>query len=332
MKCAIVYFSMTGNTEKIAKTIQKGVQAAAGNCDLLKVREIRAEALQKYDLVGLGSPVLGFVEAAPIAKIITNMRGMAGKHAFAFGTHGTRVEFFFPSIVTKLMAKGLVVIGMYNCYADVKMAGMVHPYPTARHPDEIDLREAEAFGREMVERSERVTKGETELIPRLPDWSEYDLEEYKRKRAIIEIEWGSTIESSKRGFQMLKLTFHKEDCNECGLCMKKCPVNCIDISRTPQIDEKTCISCGACADICPTEAITREWGDEYGKIEEMLAERGLPSGAGGKPPVGKIPARPMVDPKVHRRIFEEFYLKPLAKAEKEGRFRRLVSLDELKWG
>ena len=328
MKCAIVYFSMTGNTEKIAQTIQEGVQAIAGNCDLFKVKEIRAEALQEYDLIGLGSPVYGFVEAAPITKLITNMRGMAGKHAFAFATHGTRMEFFFPSIVTKLMAKGLVVVGMYYCYADVRMGGSIQPYPTARHPDEIDLQEAEAFGRETVELSERVAAGETDLIPRLPEWSEYDLEEYTRKRALVEIEWGSPIEASRRGFHQLKLTFHKEDCDECGLCMEKCLVNCIDISRGPQIDESACISCGACVDVCPTEAITREWGAPTGQIE-IPGEGGPPAGAGQQ--AGKAPPRPVVDPAVHRRIFEEFYLKPLAKAEKEGRFRRLVALDEIKY-
>jgi len=321
MKCAIVYFSMTGNTEKIARTIQKGVQSAAGNCDLLKVKEIRAEVLQKYDLVGLGSPVLGFIEAAPVTKLITNMREMAGKHAFAFATHGTRVEFLFPSIVTKMMARGLVVIGMFNCYADVYMAGMVRPYPTAGHPDEIDLREAEAFGRKIVERSKRVATGETNLIPRLPDWAEYDVDEYTRKRAIVEVEWGSPIEMSKRGFHPLKLTFSKKDCNECGLCVKKCLVKCIDLARTPPIDEKACISCGGCADVCPTGAITREWGAPSPQVE-------IP-GEGG-PPAGKAP-RPVVDPKVHRRIFEEYYLKPLAKAENEGRFRRLVALDQIKY-
>jgi|WetSurMetagenome_2_1015567.scaffolds.fasta_scaffold03908_8 ferredoxin/flavodoxin len=317
MKCAVVYFSMTGNTEKIAGTIQKGIQTTAGNCDLLKVKEIKAEALQQYDLVGLGSPVLGFVEAAPVTRLITNMRGMAGKHAFAFATHGTRVEFFFPSIVTKLMAKGLVVIGLYNCYADVFMGGMVRPYPTAGHPDEIDLGEAEVFGREMVERSQRVAAGETSLIPRLPEWAEYDVEEYMRKRAIVEIEWGSPIEMSKRGFRPVKLSFNREDCNGCGLCVKKCLVKCIDLTGTPPIDERACISCGGCADVCPTGAIFMEW--ETSPANAELTQWGSPA--------RKMP-RPVVDPKVHQRIFEEYYLKPLAKAEKEGRFRRLVKLEE----
>ena len=33
MKCAVVYCSQTQNTEKITKCIQKGVEAAAGNCE-----------------------------------------------------------------------------------------------------------------------------------------------------------------------------------------------------------------------------------------------------------------------------------------------------------
>ena len=48
------------------------------------------------------------------------------------------------------------------------------PYFTDGHPDAIDLKEAEDFGREMVERSRRIYRGETQLIPTLPKGSEYD--------------------------------------------------------------------------------------------------------------------------------------------------------------
>ena len=52
---------------------------------------------------------------------------------------------------------------------------MAYPYYTAGHPDEIDLREAEEFGREMVERSRRISAGETKLIPAMPDMPPLEL-------------------------------------------------------------------------------------------------------------------------------------------------------------
>jgi len=140
MRCIIVYFSQTGNTEKIAGAIQKGVARVAGNCEITKIKEINPESLTDYDLIGLGCPIQGFVEPGVIKAYIYKMHGLKGKHIFPFATHGTRPEFFFPSIVPRLEKKGLVVIGMYNCYADVHMPSMPEPYPTAGHPDKIDLK------------------------------------------------------------------------------------------------------------------------------------------------------------------------------------------------
>jgi flavodoxin len=54
MKSCIVYFSQTGNTEKIAKRVQAGVIAAAGSCDLLELRDTDPKRLYKYDLIGIG--------------------------------------------------------------------------------------------------------------------------------------------------------------------------------------------------------------------------------------------------------------------------------------
>ena len=38
-KCVVIYSSMTGNTEKAARAIQRGVEQAAGNCDIFPIKE-----------------------------------------------------------------------------------------------------------------------------------------------------------------------------------------------------------------------------------------------------------------------------------------------------
>ena len=35
MKSLIVYYSQTGNTGKIARAVQRGVNAVAGSCDII---------------------------------------------------------------------------------------------------------------------------------------------------------------------------------------------------------------------------------------------------------------------------------------------------------
>ena len=62
MKCAVIYFSQTGNTEKIAQAIREGVKQIAGNCEIIPFMEANPRQLYKYDLIGLGSPIFSFVE------------------------------------------------------------------------------------------------------------------------------------------------------------------------------------------------------------------------------------------------------------------------------
>ena len=73
MKCIVIYFSQTGNTEKVAIAIQSGVKQAAGNCDLAEIRQADPLGLKEYDLIGLGSPVMG---AAPanVGEFVNKMR------------------------------------------------------------------------------------------------------------------------------------------------------------------------------------------------------------------------------------------------------------------
>jgi len=40
MKSAIIYFSQTETQKKIAKRIQQGVIQEAGNCELIKMRDV----------------------------------------------------------------------------------------------------------------------------------------------------------------------------------------------------------------------------------------------------------------------------------------------------
>ncbi|MBN1367784.1 MAG: flavodoxin domain-containing protein, partial [Dehalococcoidales bacterium] len=106
MKCIIVYFSQTGNTEKIARAIQAGVKKTAGHCDIVKMQEANPRRLYEYDLIGLGSPVIGLVPGN-VAIFIKNMSFLGGKHIFSFCSHGTHPEMYYPDIVRKLNRRGL---------------------------------------------------------------------------------------------------------------------------------------------------------------------------------------------------------------------------------
>lgn len=172
MKSIVIYFSQTGNTEKIARAIKNGVSKLTGHCDIVKMQEANPKRLYEYDLIGLGSPVIGRVPGN-VNIFIKELRFLGGKHIFSFCTHGTHPELYFPDIVLKLKRQGLTVIGTRDWYGTVFLVHFPKPYPTDGHPDQTDLKEAEMFGCEMVELSQKIYAGETELIPPVPAWPEW---------------------------------------------------------------------------------------------------------------------------------------------------------------
>ncbi len=245
MKCLLIYFSQTGNTEKVAKAIQIGVRQAAGHCDIVKIKEANPRRLYKYDLIGLGSPVFHLKEPGNIDVFINNMRFVGGKHIFSFCTHCTMGMRYFPSVVPKLQKKGLIVIGWHDWYAH-SWGPIIQPTPylTDGHPDEIDLQEAEDFGREMVRLSQRIYAGETNLIPKAP-----------AKVAPPVLDEGHT--GSPFNFKDF-VKYDREKCRypKCRLCMDNCPMDGIDLTVDPPIIAKPCLDCMFCEAICPSGAIS----------------------------------------------------------------------------
>jgi len=288
MKAIVIYFSQTGNTEKVARAIGAGIEQVIGGCELREIRQVGPLGLQDYDLIGIGSPVMG-AEPANVGDFVNRLRFVGGKHAFVFCTHGTSAGFFWPSIYPKLTARGLLVIGYADWYGDCHLLHMPQPYPTAGHPDEIDLEEAETFGREMALRSARIRAGETDLIPAAPPEIPPRPPRNDDGRSMVDLinSFGSM------------LRFHREKClyPSCRLCMDNCPTYGNDRSVDPPILAEPCLGCEFCARLCPTGAL-----DMSAWVQEMIeaTKKHLP-----------------------------MMLPGLEQAEAEGRFGRLIPFDEL---
>jgi flavodoxin/NAD-dependent dihydropyrimidine dehydrogenase PreA subunit len=261
MKSIIIYFSQTGNTEKIAKAIQAGIKQIAGHCDILKIKDANPKKLYEYDLIGVGSPVHGPLGCT--GTFLDDMKFVGGKHAFIFCTHGTMPGKFFPSVYEKMNRKGLKVIGCGDWYGDCYLLHEPEPYWTTGHPDEIDLNEAEAFGRELVQKSWRISAGETDLI--LPEPQETALPPLPSSQGNAPPFDIIGLEKVLHSFPT-KLKYHKEKClfPQCRICMDNCPLDGIDLSVDPLILAKPCINCEFCARVCPTGALDMdEWMKLY---------------------------------------------------------------------
>ncbi|MFC2045650.1 flavodoxin family protein [Chloroflexota bacterium] len=265
IRSIIIYFSQTGNTKKIAYAIYKGMSQLLEQCEIEPLRKINPQDLAHYDLIGLGSPIFAGESPRNVRHFMKNIPYSEGKHIFSFNTHGTLRKKYFPIVVNRLKGRGLTVIGMRDWYGSVHIPGAPHPYWTDGHPDEIDLKEAQEFGREMVETSRRITAGETHLIPQLPGMPP----SYKHS---------PTFKRSPRG---TTLRYDREKClyPKCHLCEDNCYMNFIDLSEPYLFGDKPQLNacedmCSFCELICPTGAIYAEdWDSCLEAIKDSQTER-----------------------------------------------------------
>ena len=51
--------------------------------------------------------------------------------------------------------------------------------------------------------------------------------------------------------------FITEDCTGCGLCVEKCPQDCIEVGEPYKIIQEHCLHCGNCMEICPENAVIK---------------------------------------------------------------------------
>ena len=89
VKALVVYDSMYGNTEKVAKALAAGLESGGVDVDVVKVDAVKFDELGEVDLLCVGSPVHGWNASKPVNEFLEHLKiveGLSGKKAFAFDT------------------------------------------------------------------------------------------------------------------------------------------------------------------------------------------------------------------------------------------------------
>jgi len=258
MKSIIVYFSQTGNTEKIAHSIYDGVKKVIAQSDISRIKDINPRLLIQYDLIGIGTPWWGRIPAN-VRLFIKNMESMESKHVFPFMTHGSLPAGSMQTIIPLLKEKGLKVIGLGDWYGNSIQQFILFPHLTAGHPDDIDLKEAADFGAGMARLSQRILNSDIKDMPELPSVEKLN-EIYGAEVPYPE----ELTQADALLFKQRKIDLDK--CTKCGICVENCHTNSIDLSASP-VFKDTCDMCWFCEQICPEGAIEMQW-ESYAKIHD----------------------------------------------------------------
>ena len=132
-KTIIIYFSLTGNTERLAHLVgdflkEKGkavdyfklpgdqTGSFFKNCrdaftkKIIKIKEL--PDLSGYDLVFLGSPIWAW-NVVPAVRALLEQVSLAGKEVFIFATHGGGPRKAMKEFADAVEGRGGKVIGVY---------------------------------------------------------------------------------------------------------------------------------------------------------------------------------------------------------------------------
>jgi flavodoxin len=102
MKAAVVYFSRTGNTKKLAEDIAHALQAP-----IFDVAATSPSDIAEFDLIVFGTPVEGASPTKEAAAFLSAMREVSNKKAIVFNT----CRLFGNSRTNKALEKALKAKG-----------------------------------------------------------------------------------------------------------------------------------------------------------------------------------------------------------------------------
>ncbi len=84
MNVLVVYDSLTGNTERVAQSINDDLKGKGAECTLSKVRD--AGDLSGYDLIFVGTPVHARSPTRAVRKLVSS-KELKGKNVAVFDTY-----------------------------------------------------------------------------------------------------------------------------------------------------------------------------------------------------------------------------------------------------
>ena len=165
MKALVVYYSESGNTEKLAKAIYDGI-----NIPEKEIMPISEADTEGYDVIFVGFPVHASSVPAKVEKFIKSVP--EGKKIAFFVTHGSlrggqlaisALHYAFS------LALKVTVLGTFGCRGQVKpslidallknpehKSWAIEAQSATGHPDEEDLKDGKEFAGWMIAKARNI--------------------------------------------------------------------------------------------------------------------------------------------------------------------------------
>lgn len=238
-KVKVIYFSPTGTTKKIIKNVIKGIESKEVDCvDLTednRISKIENIDTSKVDLIILGSPVYGGFLYKEFRNYIKNIDFNNKAVAIVLLYGNATIMFSKREIISIVKKNNGNVIGYGEFVGEHSFSTEELPVAINR-PNAEDINMAISFGKAIREKLKNNVEKNKNL-------SLFD-------RFIGKVADIKPVHTGRRIFTIPKTDY--ELCDNCGVCIKKCPKACIDNHIIT--DKNACIVCMACVKSCHKNA------------------------------------------------------------------------------
>ncbi|NHJ49510.1 MAG: 4Fe-4S dicluster domain-containing protein [Asgard group archaeon] len=241
MKCALFYFSLSGNTKLACHYIKRNVKNIKIELfDMIRTKEL--PNLDAFDIVGFATFTDFFSPSLKVEEFIKMFPKQQGKLAFLLNTFGnltgSTLKFFRRLVVTR----GFKVVTGFSL----------------KTPQSYIPRRAIDKGNDHEPNKERMGQF-NEFIKNLDEIAILYNKGKEIKREILSMGFfmrclpkiPRVISRRDMGDKFVD----EELCTECGKCEKGCPYNAIELNPKPQFDMTKCYGCWYCYNHCPEKAI-----------------------------------------------------------------------------
>lgn len=231
-----IYFSPSGTTETVAKTIAEALSEAPRHLNLLTEKITGIHNFAPDTMLVVSMPVFAGRIPPICVEMLQKFKGN-NTPAIAVVVYGNRAyEDALLELTNVLKENGFVIAGAGAFVAQHSIFTEV----AQGRPDHLDREKIKDFATRCMQIIENGTIGTVTVPGKMP---------YR--------EAGAPSLSPSASFR----------CNQCGACSRICPVGAIPAGHPRVTEKEKCINCTACIHCCPQKA------RRYRGVKFMLGKR-----------------------------------------------------------
>ena len=251
MKLVILYFSGTGNTDYVARYLARKLGSVPIEIELRSIERQPPETLGGFDVLAVGFPVYGCESPPFFQAYLARLAPGKGRGAFVFCTKGAMAGNAVRRNLQRLVGRGYLPLGggsvgmpgSDGLALSGKESWMAR---SALRKDYDHLKDADRLSAQMSDVLSGLAAGSpVEAFHRPLPWS--------TSGVLLDRLWAFLYRVFADPF---RTQFWADDrCQACGLCVRICPVDNVEMRDGHPHFADHCVLCLRCLHNCPQEAI-----------------------------------------------------------------------------